>query len=152
MEETNMEKALKLDKKYLMSIISENLDETELAELAYKYADDTSLLKLDEKVISSYEKVDELWEELDVETQDDILINNNWGEEFTEEELLSEYDVKDLWEELDKDTRTKIVGNTLGTNYATSIIEKNTNIQDLIEMLIKYTGLALEDIINYKER
>ena len=152
MEETNMEKALKLDKKYLMSIISENLDETELGELAYKYADDTSLLELDEKVISNYETVDELWEELDIETQDDILINNNWGEEFTEEELLSEYDVKDLWEELDKDTRIKIAGNTLGTNYATSILEENTNIQDLIEMLIKYTGLTLEDIINYKER
>ena len=147
-----MEMALKLDKKYLMSIISENLDETELAELAYKYANDTRLLELDEKEISNYETVDELWEELDIETQDDILINNNWGEEFTEEELLFEYDVKELWEELDKDTRTKITGNTLGTNYATSILEKNTKIQDLIEILIKYTGLALEDIINYKER
>lgn len=144
-----MEKDItKLDKEYLMSIISEKLDATELAKSAYDYADETDLLKLEKGVMAQYRTAEDLWTELDVETQDDILINNNWGEEFTEEELLSKYDVEDLWDELDDKSKREITGITLGTNYATSLLEKNTNIQDLIDILKKYTSITLEEIIS----
>ena len=144
-----MEKDItKLDKEYLMSIISEKLDATELAESAYDYADETDLLELEKGVMAQYRTVEDLWTELEVETQDDILINNNWGEEFTEEELLSKYDVEDLWDELDDKSKREITGITLGTNYATSLLEKNTNIQDIIDILKKYTGITLEEIIS----
>lgn len=141
----------KLDKKDLMDIIKVYLNVTELAKLAYIFANESELLEIKGKVISQFKTAENLWRKLDFISQMRFLYNSDTGKRYTEEEIVSKYDVQDLWKELDDKAKKEIIFNTLNPIYSISIIEKNANNQDLIkvlEELEKYTNFQLKEIVN----